>query len=165
VRVRPLRPMLLGLAVAIGAGPAALPAQETGPRPDRLRTVLGEFEAGDPIRVTFERQSRLQGRLLAVGRDSLALSVDGVPAGVALGAVDGVWSRGRAVGRGALIGGLVGFALGATYGLLIGEIACAETSCTRLEVGAVGGLVVGAAGTGVGALVGLAIPVWRQRYP
>lgn len=162
MRARSLHP--LPLAIALILAPAALSAQPAT-RAERLRTALSEFSAGDPIRVTFERQTRLQGRLLSVGSDSLELSVEGVPAGVGLASIDGVWSRGRAVGRGALIGGLAGFALGATYGLLIGEIACAETSCTRLEVGAVGGLIVGAAGAGAGALVGLAIPVWNQRFP
>lgn len=159
---RSLLPILIALEAI---GPAAIAAQPAGSDTLRLRAALGAFEAGDPIRVSFERQTRLQGRLLAVGSDSLEISVDGVPAGVSLDAIDAVWSRGRAVGRGALIGGLVGFALGAAYGLLIGEVACAETSCTRLETGAVGGLIFGAAGTGAGALVGLAIPVWRQRFP
>lgn len=163
MRVSPLRPLLFGLALA--TGPAVLSAQTGETRAERLRSALEELEAGDQIRVAFERQNRLRGRLLAVGRDSLELSVEGVPAGVALDAIDRVWSRGRAVGRGALIGGVAGFAVGAAYGLLIGEIACAETSCTRLEVGAVSGLIVGAAGAGAGALVGLAIPVWRQRFP
>lgn len=164
MRLRALAlPMVVPLAFAPGPVPAS--AQPAATRADRLAAALEEFEIGDPIRVAFERQNRLHGRLLAVGRDSLELSVDGVPAGVALGEIDGVWSRGNAVGKGALIGGLAGFALGATYGLLIGEIACAETSCTRLEVGAVGGLVVGAAGAGTGALIGLAIPVWKPRFP
>lgn len=51
------------------------------------------------------------------------------------------------------------------YGLAIGEVVCSETSCTRLEVGAVSGLVFGAGGAAAGALIGLAIPVWRERFP
>lgn len=153
------------IPVAIAAAPVSATAQPDSTRADRLAAALDEFDTGDPIRVAFERQNRLQGRLLGAGRDSLEILVDGVPAGLAFEGIEGVWSRGNAVWKGALIGGLAGFALGATYGLLIGEIACAETSCTRLEVGAVGGLIVGAAGAGTGALIGLAIPVWRPRFP
>lgn len=159
-----LIPVVL-IPVALAVGPVAAVAQPESTRAERLAAALEEFHTGDPIRVAFERQSRLQGRLLDVGRDSLEILVDGVPAGVVLAGIEGVWSRGNAVWKGALIGGLAGFALGAAYGLLIGEIACAETSCTRLEVGAVGGLVIGAAGAGAGALIGLAIPVWRPRFP
>ncbi len=153
------------LALTATLWPAAGVAQPATPPADALDTALELFSPGSPIRVAFDRGNRLEGRLLAVGPDSLEISVDGVPAGVALDAIDRVWSRGRAVGRGTLIGGLAGFALGAAYGLLIGEIACSETDCTRLEVGAVGGLVVGAAGAGAGALIGLAIPVWKRRFP
>lgn len=157
-------PSLVVLApLALSA--TAVSAQPATTRPEGVRAALEDFSAGDPIRVSFARQSRLQGRLMALGADSLEISVEGVPAGVPLDAIEGVWARGNAVGRGALIGGVAGVVLGATYGLLIGEIACAETSCTRLEVGAVGGLIVGAAGAGAGALAGLAIPVWHRRYP
>ncbi len=51
------------------------------------------------------------------------------------------------------------------YGAAISEVTCAESSCTTLGLmAAVGGLGA-AGGAAVGALVGLAIPRWKQRFP
>jgi ABC-type branched-subunit amino acid transport system permease subunit len=48
---------------------------------------------------------------------------------------------------------------------LISEVTCAESSCTTLGlVAALGGLGA-ASGAVLGALVGLAIPRWRLRFP
>jgi len=45
------------------------------------------------------------------------------------------------------------------------SVTCAESSCTTLGLAAAVGGIGAAGGAGVGALVGLAIPSWKLRFP
>jgi hypothetical protein len=55
--------------------------------------------------------------------------------------------------------------IGATYGALISDVTCAESSCTTLGLAAAVGGIGAAGGAAVGALVGLAVPSWKLRFP
>ncbi|MEJ2343120.1 MAG: hypothetical protein P8Y10_13080 [Gemmatimonadales bacterium] len=65
----------------------------------------------------------------------------------------------------AVIGGVGGLVIGATYGALISDVTCAESSCTTLGLAAAVGGIGAAGGAAVGALVGLAVPSWKLRFP
>ena len=100
--------------------------------------------------------------------DSLALRTNaGPPTTLALDEVQAAWSRKHQAGRGALIGGIAGAALGVAFGLLAQAFCEGESSDCGSPAGAaiVGGLSVGAIGTGLGALIGAAIPVWKPLAP
>jgi len=123
---------------------------------------------GQLLRVESAPLGRLEGRFVAMDVSTLTLTRDSTPTEVRLPDIERLWVRGRATGRGALIGAGVGIVAGAAYGLLIGSIACEPVDggdCTSAEVAAVMGLLGGAGGAAVGAGVGYAIPIWRMRFP
>jgi len=126
------------------------------------------LKPGQLLRVEGARLGRLEGRFVAVDASTLTLTRDSTPTEIRLPDVERLWVRGRATGRGALIGAGIGIVAGAAYGLLIGSIACEPVDggdCTSAEVAAVMGLLGGAGGAAVGAGVGYAIPIWRLRFP
>lgn len=123
------------------------------------------LKVGQRVRLRVRRVGRVEGRYLFSSDTSLTLVQHDEPRHVRLPDVERLWVRGRSTGTGALVGGLIGLTAGAAYGFLIGEIACAETDCTRAEVAAVVSLLAGAGGATVGAGVGFAIPKWRLRFP
>lgn len=127
--------------------------------------VLAELPRSPRIRVATA-DSLLVGVLVEVDSAAVALAGPGERRRVPLAAVTGIWTRRRATKLGALVGGSTGMLLGSIFGAAIGEIACAETGggCT-VEAALVLGALTGAGGAGVGALVGLAIPRWKRRFP
>lgn len=155
-------PLLLGfLLCPLTMGMAQVP--DTA-RADRLAAVRS-LVIGRPIRLTRVSGDRVEGVLAASGDTMITLqwgdSVSRVPV-VTIAAID---RRGRSTTRGLLWGGGIGLVAGVAYGLLIGEIACAETDCTRAEVATVVGALGAASGAAVGAGVGFAIPRWRRVFP
>lgn len=143
-----------------------LPPNAAAQARDTSRTAAAEaLKVGQHVRLDVTRVGRIEGRFAVRSDSTMTLMLRDDVAEVRLPDVERLWVRGRATGKGALIGGLVGLAGGATYGLLIGEIACAETDCTRAEVAAIAGLLFGAGGAVVGTGVGFAIPTWRLRFP
>ncbi len=108
---------------------------------------------------------RLEGRYAGTADAGLALSTDSGIVHARLDEIDRLWTQGRSTAKGALIGGVAGLVIGATYGALISEVTCAESSCTTLGLAAAVGGVGAAGGAAVGALVGLAIPSWKLRFP
>lgn len=165
----------VGILAAVGtalllAGPAA--AQEPDPPPERPdsseagpETVLEKLEAGQRLRVQLMAGERREGRLRAL-RDGRLVLEDGGRRQLPLDRVGVVWTRGSRVKLGAIVGGSAGFAVGSLLGAVAGTIACSETGggCA-LEGALAGGGLVGAGMAGLGAVVGLLIPRWKQRWP
>ncbi len=137
-------------------------AQDLG----RLEGVLEQVSPDQRLR--FEAGSpgvRLEGRYVGTADARLALVTDGGVVHTRLGEIDRLWTRGRSTAKGAIIGGVAGLVIGATYGALISEVTCAESSCTTLGLAAAAGGVGAVGGAAVGALLGLAIPSWKLRFP
>jgi hypothetical protein len=131
-------------------------------------TALRSLKPGQLLRIEGTPLGRVEGRLLGASGTTLTLSRDSTPTEIRLPDIERLWVRGRATGKGALIGAGVGIVAGAAYGLLIGSVACEPVDggdCTSAQVAAVMGLIGGAGGAAVGAGVGYAIPVWRLRFP
>lgn len=133
----------------------------------RLAAVEG-VRPGRQLRVDVLRLGRLHGRLVAADSTTLTLARGQSTIAVPLSEVDRLWVRDRATGKGALIGAGVGVAAGIVGGFLIGSIACEPVDgddCTALGVAATAGFLGGAGGAALGAGIGLAIPIWRLRFP
>jgi hypothetical protein len=142
------------------------PARDSG-RDTVPHAALRGVRPGDRVRLLLHGDRRLEGTVRSLEGARLLLEVGGSGDAVPLTAIESVWKRGHAAGTGALVGGAIGLVAGAVYGALLGDFACSETpdnNCA-LGAGALLGLVGGAGGAGVGALVGLAIPVWHRRWP
>jgi len=141
--------------------------EESGPPdPQRLQAVLEQIAPDQRLRLEAGTPGlRLEGRYAGTADARLALVTDGGVVHARLGEIDRLWTRGRSTAKGALIGGVGGLVIGATYGALISGVTCAESSCTTLGLAAAVGGIGAAGGAAVGALVGLAIPSWKLRFP
>ena len=136
------------------------------PEPQRLEGVLEQVSPDQRLRLEAGAPGvRLEGRYAGTVDGRLALVTDGGVVHTRLGEIDRLWTRGRSTAKGALIGGVAGLVIGAIYGALISEVTCAESSCTTLGLAAAVGGIGAAGGAAVGALVGLAIPSWKLRFP
>jgi hypothetical protein len=134
--------------------------------PDRLEAVLQRLHSDQLIRLEVGAPGlRLEGRYAGTADARLSLLTHDGIARTRLGEIDQLWTQGRSTAKGALIGGVAGLVIGAVYGALISEVTCAESSCTALGLAAAFGGIGAAGGAGVGALVGLAIPSWKLRFP
>ncbi len=132
----------------------------------RLQAVLEQLVPDQRLRIeTGDGEATVEGRYLGMEDDSLLLGTGARGVSMPTAEIERLWTRGRSTARGALVGGGAGLVLGAVYGALISEVTCAESSCTTLGLVAAVGGVGAASGAALGALVGLAIPRWRLRFP
>ena len=166
-----MRSFSVGLVVvtalaSLGAPVTASAQQDTAAGP-RFREAFASLPEGRHVKV-LRASGTTVGAYSGLVGDSLSLLTNaGPPTTLALGEVQAAWSRKHQAGRGALIGGIVGTALGVAFGLLAQAFCEGESSGCGTAAGAavVGGLSVGAIGTGLGALIGAAIPVWKPLAP
>lgn len=119
------------------------------------RNTLQQVGADKLIRVSVDG-SRLQGRIRAIEGDDLLLAVGDRPTRVPITAIDTLWRRRGAYGKGALIGGALGAAAFTGFLHFVVTIACESSEgCADDRRRAWGyGLVLGGAG---GALLGAGI--------
>jgi hypothetical protein len=133
-------------AAAGGAAPA-----ELGVRPGRT------------VRVAVAGEGRLAGTVTASDGGGFTLATPGGDRRFAA-LPDTLWTRGRAVAQGAVVGGIVGAGAGVLLGLF-GNALCEYDCGPAAGDAALGALLVGASGAALGALVGAAIPRWQRRLP
>ena len=119
------------------------------------RAALQQVGPAKLIRVSVDG-SRLQGRIGAIEGNDLLLTVDDRPTRVPIAAIDTLWRRRGAYGKGALIGGAFGAAAFTGFLHFVVTIACESSDgCSDDRRRAWGyGLVLGGAG---GALLGAGI--------
>ncbi len=156
-----------GVVAALPGRGIAQPETSSGvPDSAWLAAVVAELEPNDLLRIQRTGSpSRFEGRYLGLEDVTLSLSTEEGVIGAPLGEISLLWTRGRSTGKGALIGGIAGLVIGAVYGAAISEVTCAESACTTVGVMAAIGGIGAAGGAGLGALVGLAIPRWKLRFP
>lgn len=158
--------LLAGLptpAAGQGAGP-----DTAGPPPDE---VIADLAAGDRLRVTAPTAREAEGRLAAPVEEALLL--EGVPGTAAdtlripVEAVERLWRRVPATGRGLTYGAIAGGTLGGLAGAYVGAALCDAADCTAetWEGAARGALLVGASGAAVGALLGSLSERWERLHP
>ncbi len=155
------------------APPASAPPLVQAPSEPEPPPLLMDFsphytlvlERGVRVRVETGPGERQSGELMSLTPG--ALSLQSSPEQVLnflLTDVQRLETRKRAPGYGALIGGGTGTVLGSlSFALLCLAIADGGNSGAG-GCAVVGGLVVGALGAGVGALLGLAVPRWSTVY-
>ncbi len=132
----------------------------------RLQAVLGRLAPDQRLRIeTGDGGATVEGRYLGMEDGSLLLETGARGVRMPSAEIRRLWTRGRSTAQGALVGGGAGLVLGAVYGALISEVTCAESSCTTLGLVAAAGGLGAATGAALGALVGLAVPRWRLRFP
>jgi hypothetical protein len=141
--------------------PASAIAQTDASGPMR-QAVIESLQDSQWVQLSASGLGRRQGRLLSRGPSELVLAPDPEPLRVPATSVDTLWTRGTSTMRGALIGAVLGLAVGVAFAATAdpGEL---DTPPEAIWVGSLG---IGTVGGGViGALVGTAIPRWKQRYP
>jgi hypothetical protein len=118
---------------------------------------------GRAVRVAVPGEGRVSGDVLRVDAAGLTLDTD---AGARTFATlpDTLWTRGRAVLPGTIVGGAAGIAGGILLGLVANAL-CEYDCGAEVGYAAAGGLLGGIAGAGLGALVGAGIPRWQRRLP
>lgn len=159
-------PAMVSMLVQVGWMGAQTNEPPGAPESLRLEGVLEQISPDQRLRLEAGAPGvRLEGRYAGTTDGRLALVTDGGVVHTRLGEIDRLWTRGRSTAKGALIGGVAGLVIGATYGALISGVTCAESSCTTLGLAAAVGGIGAAGGAAVGALVGLAIPSWKLRFP
>ena len=127
-------------------------------------SAVTRLETGQQIRITAEGMARLVGNAGVVSHDTLDFAQDDMVRRIPIQAIDTLWTRGRATSTGAIIGGVTGAVLGMLAGAVgagLCEYDCSSTGGAVAVVGAIGAV----AGTGLGALIGAAIPKWKRRFP
>ncbi len=145
---------LFQLLCALGAAvPAA--GQVPGPGVDAAR-ALAHLQSSDPVRLHLPGEGRVTGRFLSASNDSIVLLVGRTRRVVPAQSPDSVLVGRSRGGRGAIIGGLAGVAVGLSLGAVLSSV-CSDgqdsSPCYSyiplggLAGGAVGGLV----GFGVGS--------------
>ena len=160
-----------GLIAPLLLATLALPAPLPGQQSSDLTSLLVELNTGDRVRILAPPDPMVEGRVASVYAQSLVLDLEASGPGIAGGSewatqiesIDAVWTRGRQTWLGA--------AIGAGGGLLIGGLAIGAASglCEyECDTGAgdyvLGGVLFGAAGALVGALVGSAFPRWSLKF-
>ncbi len=167
---RPFLTGCLAAAALVLPGGRCVAQTEGGPEPGdthRLQVVTQQLKPDERLRLQMAGEGlRLEGRYLGADDDGgLQLTSGERVVRAPLPEIDRLWTRGRSTVKGAAIGGIAGLVGGVLYGAAISEVTCAESSCTTLGLmAAVGGLGA-AGGAAMGALVGLAIPSWKLRFP
>ena len=159
-------PVMVSMLVQVGWLGAQTNDGLDAPEPQRLEAVLEQISPDQRLRLEAGAQGVwLEGRYAGTTDGRLAFVTDGGVVHTSLGEIDRLWTRGRSAAKGALIGGVAGLVIGATYGALISGVTCAESSCTTLGLAAAVGGIGAAGGAAVGVLVGFAIPSWKLRFP
>ncbi len=123
-----------------------------------------ELRAGQTVRVRLADGRRFEARLAGVDSSPLVPRFQQLQQVVPITAIDSLWLRRRATGRGAIVGGIV--VGGASFAFL--TIVCQAISEGQCDAwGAVIGLSVAGAGAGalVGAGIGSLIPRWQRLDP
>jgi hypothetical protein len=118
---------------------------------------------GRTVRVAMPGEGRAAGQVTVSGDDGFTLATPGGERHFAA-LPDTLWTRGRAVVPGVLVGGIAGVGAGILLGLFANAI-CEYECGSAAGDAAAGALLVGAGGAALGALVGAAIPRWQRRFP
>jgi hypothetical protein len=148
---------------------ATAPARGSTQVPDSGRmAAVQTLKVGQHVRLAVSQVGRVEGSFMVANDNSITLAGRDSSSQYLLPGVEQLWVRGRATGKGALIGAGVGVLIGVVSGLIFSSVACEPIdggNCTPAELAAVAGLLGGTGGALVGAGIGFAIPTWRLRFP
>lgn len=149
--------------IAVAGTPAVLAQQDTVAGP-RFREAFASISEGHTVKVLQPSRTTVGKYSRIVGDSLVLLANEGPSTTLDLDDVTAAWTRKHNAGKGALIGGIAGVVTGGILGgLATGfcESSCNSTAGTVMA----GALVVGLPSAAIGALIGAAIPGWKQIGP
>lgn len=154
---------MMSLLLLLGsAGVLSAQVPEAGAADSASLAAFG-VRPGRSVRVTVAGEGRLTGDVTTVDGGGFALALPGGERRFAT-LPDTLWTRGRAVVPGAIVGGIAGVVGGIFVGL-IGNALCEYDCGAPVGYAAAGGLLFGVGGAALGSLVGAAVPRWQRRVP
>lgn len=153
------RTLVTLVALTIAAGTLEAQDPEAG---FAAGAALG-VKPGKSVRVAVPGEGRVTGAVRTSDANGLVLQTAGGPRTFAT-LPDTLWTRERAIGAGAIVGGIAGIGGGIFLGLIANAL-CEYDCGSPAADAAVGALVTGVAGAALGTLVGAAIPRWQRRVP
>ena len=154
-----LRTLVTLIAVTIVAGTLEAQVPAAG---FAAGAALG-VKPGRTVRVAVPGEGRVSGDVRSFGTEGLVLETERGPRTFAT-LPDTLWTRERAIGAGAIVGGIAGIGGGIFLGLIANAL-CEYECGSPVADAALGAVVTGVAGAALGTLVGAAIPRWQRRVP
>ena len=153
------------LVVALAAVLSVLPERAEAQQPDTaaVTTALWTLCPGARLRVTDASARVHEGRCVRSADGLVVLESPAGEARISTVEVAGVQARSTAGIWGALAGGASGVAIGAMFPLR--DVGCTSEICDgadRRTIPMAAGLLIG---TGLGAVLGGSVSVWRRRFP
>lgn len=142
---------------------AAVPAAAAQNHDSVVLRAAASLRAGTLIMAELQGLDRARGLLQGAGLNGIEIADASGARVLPLADVSRLWQRKRAVGAGAVVGGVIGAGTGVFFGLI--ATALCEYDCASTGSGiAIGGLLGAAFGAGTGAVIGAAIPRWSTVY-
>jgi hypothetical protein len=148
----------LGLTLTL-AGEAF--AQEARASDSRARAVA-RLRPGHQVRIHARGLGRVEGAFLRPTEAAVVLSAEQGERFVPVVAIDSLWVRGTAAGRGAILGSFVGAVVGAIAMYAANQSAFEVADRDAALIGAGFGL---ASGAFVGTIIGAVSKPWKRWYP
>jgi hypothetical protein len=145
--------------------PGWLTAQTPASPPSLVEARLQQLKSDSYLRVAVVGDGTIAGRLSDRGAGSFSLAMDSGSRTLRVDQVEALWVRGRATRTGAVVGGIVGVVSGVLFGLWVEKTFYEGVDPNYAGAAARGGVIFGAAGLALGAVIGTAIPKWHQKYP
>jgi hypothetical protein len=138
-----------------------LPVSGQGALPDQL----GRLNHNSRVRVTLLDGRALTGQFVGIGDGRLGVRAEsGRTDTLSLGDVRTLAVRGRHTKTGAIVGGSAGLATGIFVGWLVGAL-CDAAVCDRAGPFLVTIPLFTGGGSLLGAVIGAAVPKWKQVFP
>lgn len=161
------RSVTLPLILLLVTWPWCAASGQGAPTPRDRQESVAEIQMGQRLRVSTVLGQQREGVFVGYEPPDLQITAGTALTTIPLADVERLWVRGRGTKTGAVIGTLAGTVIGAAWGLFIGEVICGGPDCQANTAHAVlvFGLVGGGGGAALGALIGLAVPKWHQRFP
>lgn len=130
-----------------------------------VREFTGRLGPSAVVRARLFDGRTVTGRFADVGAGRLGVHTQsGATDTLALARVQSLAVRGRHTRTGAIVGGATGLAAGIFFGYVIGAV-CDAAECDRGRPYLYTIPLFGGGGTLLGAVIGAAIPKWKQVYP
>jgi hypothetical protein len=154
--------LALVAAVSLVGRAAAQTVPAPPDAPDLRMLSLQSLKAGRSIRVGGRDIGMLHGSFAGVRDGALLLGAEPTGKSVPISGIDSLWvSRGHG-GTGAIVGGLLGLALGVAA-ISGKQCSILDNGCMNAAFGTFAGVWIGS--TLLGAIIGDATKSWDLRYP
>jgi len=154
------------LLITFGSQANAQNSKQNDLAQDTRSKTIAKLKSNSLVRTHTTELGLIEGQFLKYTGDSLFLASYLERKSVSLPAIDALWVRGRATKTGAIVGGAIGAVGGGLLGVFAVGIGSFESGDDpNYFAGAVGGGILGGGICGLlGAGIGAAIPKWHLRY-